>query len=84
MVVVVFVVGLNFKQVMVISCLLLSSMFAQNVQFTAVVVDTFLTGWCSFKQSNGVVGGADVVKGGVGRCAVRCGSFDHIYSSHCL
>jgi len=47
-VVVVFVVGLNFKQVVGVLGLLLARMLAQNVQFTAVVVDTFLTGGCSF------------------------------------
>ena len=42
MVIVVFVIGLDFKQVMGISGLLFARVLSQNVQFAAVVVDTFL------------------------------------------
>jgi len=54
-VVVIFVVGFNGKQMELVLPCLLPILLAQNVELAGVVVHAFLAWWCSFEQTDWVV-----------------------------
>jgi len=76
--------GVDVEQMFAVLAVLLASVFAQDVQLAGVMVDAFLSWWCSLEQADGVVWRGDVVDWGVGRGATGSGSPHHVYSSHCL
>merc|ERR1711962_237085 len=59
--IIIFSIGFNFEQMVLISLVLFPVMLAHDVEFRSIIVDTFLSWRSAFQESNWVVRCGDIV-----------------------